>query len=103
MSLSLASHPVGGGVDLDDVQGGVPTPNTGTALAHAAGLTLRTTVGTVQRHREHPRQRGLAHAARPAEEVGVPHSPSGDRASQRVGDVFLRRHFRERTRSVLAG
>ena len=99
----IIDTPVGGSIDLDNIQGGVATPNAGTALANAAGLTLCATLRTVQRHREHTRECGLADTARPAEEVRVTNPPSRHRAAERVGDVLLRRHFRERARSVLTG
>ena len=43
----------------------------------------------VERHREHAGERGLADAARPAEQVAVRDAPARDRALERVRDVRL--------------
>src|SRR5262249_47218360 len=80
---------VGRGVDLDDVEAGCAAPDTHARGAYAAGLAVGAAVLAVERHREHARERGLADAARTAEEVAVRHPAASDRPLEGRRDVRL--------------
>ena len=62
---------IGGGVDFDHVQRGVPSPDPPAARAASARLAVRASLRTIERHGQHAGQGGLAHTAGAAEEVGV--------------------------------
>src|SRR5207237_8651629 len=85
-------------VDRDDV--GVPTRRAGLAdVADLAGLLGRS-LHAVQALGEDAGHRGLAHPARPAEQVGLRDPVEPDRVAQRAHDVVLPDHIGEALRAV---
>ena len=94
---------VRGRIDLDDIERRGPAPDALAARALAARLAVGTPVLAVQRMREHARERRLAHAAGPAEEVRVRDAVPRDRTLERVRDVLLHGDVGEALRAVLPG
>ena len=95
--------PVGCGIDLDHIEGRLPTPDPGAALTLAAGLTRVLPPGTVEGHGEDASEGGLTHPTRTTEEVGVSDSTARHGATQGLGDVLLSRHIGESPRAILSG
>ncbi|CAM3415287.1 hypothetical protein DESA109040_11700 [Deinococcus saxicola] len=81
---------VAGRVDFHHVGVG-PGAHADARLALAAGFGVR--ASAVGGHGDQARGGGLAHAARPAKEVGVAHAPSLQCSLQHVFDVFLAHHL----------
>ena len=94
---------VGRGVDLDHVERGPATPDPRAGRALPAGLPILAPLLAVERHGQHARERRLARAARPAEEIRVGHPVAEDRVSERVRDVRLHGDIGETPRAVLPG
>ena len=76
------------GVDLEHVHGRA-RGEVEAGGTFPAGLGLGAAPGAGQRLGEEPRGGGLAHAARPREEIGVRHAPGGEGVAQRAGDGLL--------------
>ena len=93
---------VGGRVDLDDVDRARPAGGQLDARVAAAARLVGRALGAVQGAREDARARGLAAAARAGEQVGVVDAVVPQRRPQRLGDVVLADHLRERVRPVAA-
>src|SRR5690349_11775434 len=70
-------------------------------MARAVGLGGRPFFA-VEALSEDARHRCLARAARPGEEIGLPHLAAGDRVLQRPDDRLLADHLVEGLRAVLA-
>ena len=87
------------GIHLDHVERGAA----GDRDAGVADLVRRRrgALHAVQPFGEDPRERGLAGAARPCEEIGLAHLPGGDRVLQRPDDRFLADDLVEVLRAVL--
>jgi len=83
----LVDTAIGRGVDLDEVEEG-PLADRDAVLAAVAGLAVLR-LGAVHRLRDEPRDRRLADAARPREEIRVRDLARADRIPQRTGDVLL--------------
>ena len=93
---------VGGGVDLDDVDG-VSGPNLGAGIADAAWLRNRMVLGAaVQGHGQDARDGGLPDAAVAAEDVAVGGPALLDGVLEGAGNVFLSDDFGELLRTVFA-
>ena len=98
----VVDAPVGGGVDLDDVDG--PLTSGGELAARgalAAGLLGRP-LRTVEGPGQDASARGLAAPARAREEVGVVDPVVAQRRPERPGDVVLADDGREGVRPVAA-
>src|SRR6185503_16655021 len=93
---------VGGRVDLHHVEARRAAPDAAAGLALAAWLA-RLRIGAVERHGEDARERRLSHAAWPAEEVAVRHTPALDRPLERRRDVLLHSYIGKALGAVLAG
>ena len=91
------------GVDLDDIEARRSAPDALTRDALAARLAIVALVLAVERHRQHACERGLPHPARPAQQVAVRDSSSGDCPAQRVGYVRLDGNVSEALWAVFAG
>ena len=104
---NLVDAAVGGGVDLDDVDGG-PGANLGAGVADAAGLgggALGRADGVlaVERHGQDAGDGGFADAAVAAEDVAVGDAPLLERVQQGAGDVLLPDDVAEELGAVFAG
>ena len=94
------------GVDLDDVERRGAAPDALAARALPARLAVERGIAAtlaVERHGEHARERRLAHAARPAQQVAVRHASARDRPLERRRDVRLHGDVGEGLRAVLPG
>ena len=73
--------------------------NISTGLADAAGVSGDAASAVralaIERFGQHPRDGGLAHAARTGEQIGVVQTLGGQRIGQRLYDVLLPHHLRE--------
>ena len=94
----VVHRPVGGGIDLDDVQraslGDVAAR--GALVARFPGRCPL----AVERLGQDPGRRGLARPPRPAEQAGMRHSILGQRILQRRGDMALPHHISKRLRPI---
>ena len=94
---------VGGGVDLDDVDG-VAGANFGAGFADAAGLGDRPIFGAaVQGHGQNAGDRGFADAAMSAEDVAVGGASLFDGVLEGAGDVLLSDDLGEFLGTIFAG
>ena len=104
---NLVDAAVGGGVDLDDVDGGAGA-NLGAGVADAAGLGrgalgAADRVAAVERHGQDAGDGGFADAAMAAEDVAVGDAALGQRVQQRARDVLLPDDIAEALGTVFAG
>ncbi len=104
---NLVDATIGGGVDLDDIDGRAGT-NFGTGIADAAGLGRGALGGadrvlTVERHCQNAGDGGFADAAMTAEDVAVGNAALGQRIQQRARDVLLPDDIAEELGTVFAG
>ena len=103
----LVDAPVGGGVDLDDVDG-VTGFDLNAGFADFAGLGGRADgaadgIAAVERHGKDARDGGLADAAVAGEDVAVGDALLGERVHQGNGDVVLTGDISESLRAILPG
>ena len=90
------------GVDFHDVDRGMATPNPCAGLARAAGFAIGRSLFAIERHRQNAGERGLAGAARTAEQVRVRYAIAANGIAERRRHVRLHRHIGESARPVLA-
>ena len=90
---------VGGGVELDQVVGGV-VGDVETRLAATTGLAVGTQIGAVEGFGQDAGGAGLAGASWAAEQVGMADAPLLDRILKGSDHRFLPAQFGEATRSV---
>ncbi len=104
---NLVDPAVGGGVDLDHVQG-VAGANLRAGVANPARLRggpLRTAnlVAAIERHGQDPGDGGLAYAAMPTEDVAMGHPLLLQSVAQGSGHMILSGDIREALGTVFAG
>ena len=93
---------VGGRIDLDDVEAARAVGRQRDAGVADAARVGRRALLAVERPRQDARARGLAAAARPAEQVGVVDAAVAQRLLERAGDVLLPLELGEGPGPVLA-